>query len=156
MVFNIITFVCIVFVLFRHVCSTSLHMKQKIKVKDVIYMMIRIGGVMSLFGLTWLFAILTVSSAPALRETFQILFTVFNSFQGAFVFVFFCVINKEARKSWKEFFFGTCLKKKHYKVSKFSSHDHHKTSEHVLESYWPWNEPTSHKIRENSTIHDEL
>ena len=109
-------------------------MKQKIKVKDVIYMMIRIGGVMSLFGLTWLFAILTISSAPALRETFQILFTVFNSFQGAFVFVFFCVINKEARKSWKEFFFGTCLKKKHYKVSKFSSHDHHKTSEHVLES----------------------
>ena len=97
-------------------------------------MMIRIGGVMSLFGLTWLFAILTAVSTPALREIFQILFTVFNSLQGAFIFLFFCVMNEEARKLWKEFFFGKFLKKKHYKVSKFSSHDHHKTSEHALES----------------------
>lgn len=89
---------------------------------------------MSLFGLTWLFAILTVVSTPSLREIFQILFTVFNSLQGAFIFLFFCVMNEEARKLWKEFFFGKCLKKKYYKVSKFSSHNHHKTSEHALES----------------------
>ena len=57
---------------------------------------------MSLFGLTWLFAILTIS-VTGLRETFQILFTVFNSFQGFFIFLFFCVFNKEALESWKEF-----------------------------------------------------
>ena len=56
---------------------------------------------MSLFGLTWLFAILTVS-VSGLRETFQILFAVFNSFQGFFIFLFFCVLNKEARDSWRE------------------------------------------------------
>ena len=122
-------------------------------------MMIRISGVMSLFGLTWLFAILTISSVPALRETFQILFTVFNSFQGAFIFLFFCVINEEARKSWKEFFFGTCLKKKHYKVSKFSSHDHHKTSEHVLESSSIGMSPLpkkSEKIQQSIANSDEI
>ena len=96
-------------------------------------MMIRISGVMSLFGLTWLFAIPTIS-VPGLRETFQILFTIFNSFQGAFIFVFFCVMNEEARKSWKEFLLGKFLKKQHFKISKFSSHDHYKISEHVLES----------------------
>ena len=63
--------------------------------------MISISGVMFLFGLTWLFAILTFST-PGLRETFQALFTVFNSFQGFFIFLFFCIFNKEAREYWKE------------------------------------------------------
>ena len=60
--------------------------------------MISISGVMFLFGLTWLFAILTFSGSGA----FQILFTVFNSLQGFFIFLFFCVFNKEAVESWKE------------------------------------------------------
>ena len=58
---------------------------------------------MFLFGITWLFAILTFS-LPGLRETFQILFTIFNSLQGFFIFLFFCAISKEARESWKELF----------------------------------------------------
>ena len=64
--------------------------------------MISISSVMFLFGLTWFFAILTFS-IPGLRETGSILFTIFNSFQGFFIFLFFCVISKEARESWKEF-----------------------------------------------------
>lgn len=63
--------------------------------------MISISGVMFLFGLTWLFAILTFS-VTGFRETFQILFTVFNSLQGLFIFIFFCIFNKEALESWKE------------------------------------------------------
>ena len=58
---------------------------------------------MFLFGITWLFAILTFS-VTGLRETFQILFTLFNSFQGFFIFLFFCTISKEARESWRELF----------------------------------------------------
>ena len=64
--------------------------------------MISISSVMFLFGLTWFFAILTFS-IPGLRETGSILFTIFNSFQGFFIFLFFGVISKEARESWKEF-----------------------------------------------------
>jgi hypothetical protein len=63
--------------------------------------MISIGGVMFLFGLTWLFAVLTFS-VTGLRETFQVLFTVFNSFQGFFIFVFVCILNKEVIESWRE------------------------------------------------------
>ena len=64
--------------------------------------MISVSGVMFLFGLTWLFAILTFS-VTGLREAFQILFVIFNSFQGFFIFLFFCVLNKEALESWREF-----------------------------------------------------
>ena len=90
-------------VLIHHARGKASRKKEATKNKDLMQLMISIGGVMSLFGLTWLFAILTFS-AEGLREAFQILFTIFNSFQGFFIFLFFCAINKEARESWKEMF----------------------------------------------------
>ena len=90
-------------VLIHHARGKASQKKEATKNKDLVQMMISIGGVMFLFGLTWLFAILTFS-AQGLREAFQILFTIFNSFQGFFIFLFFCAINKEARESWKEKF----------------------------------------------------
>ena len=88
----------------------------------VLRLMFSIGGVMSLFGLTWLFAILTVS-VPGLREIFQILFTIFNSFQGLFIFLFFCVLNKEARDSWRELF--SCGEKREPRLLKGLSSSKH-------------------------------
>ena len=129
MIFNIIVFVCVIFVLIRHIRGTAARSKQKMEYKKVIRLMFSIGGVMSLFGLTWLFAILTVS-VPGLRETFQILFTIFNSFQGFFIFLFFCVLNKEALESWRELF--SCVKKSRFQklnlISKFSLRKHTTTS----------------------------
>jgi hypothetical protein len=58
--------------------------------------MMSISGVMFLFGITWLLAILAFST------TGQILFTIFNTLQGFFIFLFFVVFNKEAVESWKE------------------------------------------------------
>jgi hypothetical protein len=103
MIFNVIVFVSVVFVLIRHVRGTKFQLKQTMGYGKILRLMFSIGGVMALFGLTWLFAILTIS-VPGLRETFQILFTIFNSFQGFFIFLFFCVLNKEARESWKGLF----------------------------------------------------
>lgn len=77
---------------------------QKMGYKKIIFLMIRISGVMALFGLTWLFAILTVVSVTGLQEMFQILFTVFNSFQGCFIFIFLCVLDQKIRKSWKRIY----------------------------------------------------
>ena len=109
MAFNMVVFVCVIVVLTRHVRSTAT--QQKFKAKKFIRLMFSIGGVMALFGLTWLFATLTIS-VSGLRETFQILFTIFNSFQGFFIFLFFCVLNKEARDSWKEIFSSNSESKK--------------------------------------------
>ena len=54
-------------------------------------------GVMSLFGLTWLFGAFTVREASVV---FQTLFAIFNSLQGFFIFLFFCVFGREGRELW--------------------------------------------------------
>ena len=51
-----------------------------------------------LLGTTWIFGILAIGD---LRYFFQFLFSVFNSFQGCFIFLFYTVQNTEARKHWK-------------------------------------------------------
>ena len=63
---------------------------------------------MFLFGLTWLFGALTVTGfgGSGASTAFQILFVIFNAFQGFFIFLFLCVFSKDARESWLEVF--TC------------------------------------------------
>ena len=85
----------------RSKVTTANEDAQKMGYKKIIFLMIRISGVMALFGLTWLFAILTVVSVTGLQETFQILFTILNSFQGCFIFIFLCVLDQKIRESWK-------------------------------------------------------
>ena len=106
LIFNLVIFICVIVVQIRHLRGTNVEVKRKVTVKKVVRLMLSIGGIMALFGLTWLFAILTVgfSSVRGLREAFQIVFTVFNSFQGFYIFLFFCVLNKQARDSWRALF----------------------------------------------------
>lgn len=66
-------------------------------------MIISIGGIMFLFGLTWLFAIFMNIGAPYLRESFEALFMIFNCLQGVFIFFFVCVLSSDARNEWKRF-----------------------------------------------------
>jgi len=54
-----------------------------------------------LLGLTWIFALLAIGD---LRYTFQLLFTIFNSLQGGFIFVFYTFMNKDVRSAWKSIF----------------------------------------------------
>ena len=122
MVFNLILFIWVIVVVVQHIRRKTFQANQKLEHKKIIETIIRLSSVMSLFGLTWLFAILTIS-VPGLRETFQILFTIFNSFQGAFVFLFFCVLNKEARKSWKSVIFSVHKKTSFQSSNLFHLHE---------------------------------
>ena len=54
--------------------------------------------VLILLGLTWLFGVLAISDAKIVS---QYLFCIFNSLQGLFVFVFYCVFSSENRKRYK-------------------------------------------------------
>lgn len=101
--------------------------------------MLSIGGIMSIFGLTWLFAILTIS-VFGLRETFQILFTVTNSFQGFYIFLFFCVLNKQARDSWKALFsrvYGRIIKTGSLQSTSLLIGKHTTTSTEMSSSHQP-------------------
>jgi len=67
---------------------------------------------MILFGFSWAFAAFTVKGAS---EVFQFLFVVFNSLQGFFIFLFFVVFAKDARKLWLRL--CGCKKRKKYHVT---------------------------------------
>ena len=52
----------------------------------------------TLLGLTWILGLLAVGD---LTYTFQLLFTIFNSLQGFFIFVFYTLMNKDVHMEWK-------------------------------------------------------
>ena len=65
----------------------------------MIRLMISVTGIMSLFGLTWIFGALTVDKASL---AFQVIFVILNSLQGFFIFLFLCVFGRDARELWLE------------------------------------------------------
>ena len=119
--FNMLLFVCISVVLVRQVRRRHLRDKDSSMFKTAIRTTLSLFGVVCLFGLTWLFAILTFSAPlSGLRETFELLFTIFNALQGAFIFLFICILSSDARDGWKSLF-SRLLPCKHTKLHQYSS-----------------------------------
>lgn len=102
LLFNCTIFVLVIRVLIKHSQKKfgNKHRKDKKTVENVKRLLISVFGIMFLFGLTWLFGALTISDASL---AFQFLFAIFNSLQGFFIFLFFCVLGKEARELWLQF-----------------------------------------------------
>ena len=91
--------------------------KKAVKRKGTARMMFSLLGVIVLFGGSWVFAVFTVNGAPVTvtfaegtLELFHLLFVVFTSLQGLFIFLVFVVFSKEARELWLRIF--CCRKKK--------------------------------------------
>ena len=85
----------------KHIKRSKEFGKKRVDNKLFLRLFVGISGVMFLFGLAWLFATLSIS-VQVLREIAQILFTLTNSFQGLFIFLFLCVISSDARDEWKK------------------------------------------------------
>ena len=95
--FAILLFNTIIFVIVMSVLAKQIHKKfagkgQANQKTAVIRLTISTMGLMALFGLTWTFGILTVCE---ISTAFQFLFAIFNSLQGFFIFLFFCVFGKK-------------------------------------------------------------
>ena len=102
LIINVVIFVLVTRVIIRHTRSKLDRANEQMKKRTAIRLIIGIAGIMLLFGLTWLFGALTVTgfgSATA-STAFQVLFVICNAFQGFFIFLFFCVFNKDARDLW--------------------------------------------------------
>ncbi|XP_033097263.1 adhesion G-protein coupled receptor G6-like isoform X2 [Anneissia japonica] len=54
-----------------------------------------------LIGLPWVFGFMAIDSDSSARDLFQALFSLFNSLQGLFIFLLFCVGQKDIRDAWK-------------------------------------------------------
>ncbi|CAI9743479.1 G-protein coupled receptor 126-like [Octopus vulgaris] len=53
-----------------------------------------IVGLISMFGLSWVLAFLAFGEAA---QVFQLLLAIFNTLQGMFIFIFYCICKKDAR-----------------------------------------------------------
>ena len=78
--------------------------KKAAKRKGTVRMMFSLFGVIVLFGGSWVFAVFTVNGAPVTvtfvdgtLELFHLLFVVFTSLLGLFIFLVFVLFSKEAR-----------------------------------------------------------
>ena len=67
---------------------------------------IRAIAMCAILGLTWVFGFLTIVENRESNLTFQVLFCIFNSLQGMFIFVLFCARQEEARNIWKDWLAG--------------------------------------------------
>lgn len=104
LLFNAVIFVMVAVVLIKHVMGDVKRggKPEKKKVaKATIKSIVGLVSVMTLFGLSWLFGALNVGKASIV---FQWFFVLLNAFQGFFLFIFFCIIGKDARDEWKDLF----------------------------------------------------
>lgn len=97
MLFNIVIFGIVIFVFVRHTMGVMSRRNQKLDRATTLRLIISISGIMTLFGLTWIFGAFTVADASF---AFQLIFAILNTFQGFYIFVFFVVLSKDARESW--------------------------------------------------------
>ena len=98
---NAVIFISVIVVVIRHTKDTIKRNQKGFNTATATRLLINFIGIMFVFGLTWLFGALTITIQP-INDIFQVLFVIFNSLQGFFNFLFFCVLSKEARESWKE------------------------------------------------------
>ena len=104
--------VVVIRILIIHSIKIYGHKNETKAVEGVKRVLISIFGIMFLFGMSWVFGALTISDASLV---FQYLFAIFTSLQGFFIFLFLCVLGKEARELWIQYLCRGC------KVSWFAS-----------------------------------
>ena len=102
LLFNTFIFVSIVVTLIKHHRNKTGRVRDKKHDKSNIRLLLSLMGIMFLFGVTWIFAAFTVREASLV---FQIIFAVLNSFQGFFIFLFFCALSRDVRQLWMQLIF---------------------------------------------------
>uniref|UniRef100_A0A8C5X260 Adhesion G-protein coupled receptor G2 n=1 Tax=Malurus cyaneus samueli TaxID=2593467 RepID=A0A8C5X260_9PASS len=91
---NISMFIVVLIQLCRIKKKKQLGAQRKTSIQDLR----SVAGLTFLLGITWGFAFFTVN------EVFTYLFTIFNTLQGFFIFIFYCVTKENVRKQWRRYF----------------------------------------------------
>ncbi|XP_036370807.1 adhesion G-protein coupled receptor G6-like isoform X2 [Octopus sinensis] len=94
LIFNIIMPSLVIWhLIMMHSNKRSEQERSKVRVLGLV-------GLLFLFGLTLVFAFFAVREAA---KVFDYLFTIFNTLQGMFIFVFYCIYKKDTRNIIREF-----------------------------------------------------
>uniref|UniRef100_A0A8B9F1L9 Adhesion G-protein coupled receptor G2 n=1 Tax=Amazona collaria TaxID=241587 RepID=A0A8B9F1L9_9PSIT len=90
---NVSMFIVVLIQLCRIKKKKQLGAQRKTSIQDLR----SVAGLTFLLGITWGFAFFTVN------DVFTYLFTIFNTLQGFFIFVFYCVTKENVRKQWRRY-----------------------------------------------------
>ena len=93
--------------------------------KDACKLLALLAGFMFLLGISWIILMFTIVGADtSIYGAFAVqwLFVFFNSLQGFFLFVFFVVLNRDARKLWLVCL-RSCFNRSSTKLKNLSSTD---------------------------------
>uniref|UniRef100_A0A8C6IXJ7 Adhesion G-protein coupled receptor G2 n=1 Tax=Melopsittacus undulatus TaxID=13146 RepID=A0A8C6IXJ7_MELUD len=90
---NISMFIVVLIQLCRIKKKKQLGAQRKTSIQDLR----SVAGLTFLLGITWGFAFFTVN------DVFTYLFTIFNTLQGFFIFIFYCVTKENVRKQWRRY-----------------------------------------------------
>ncbi|NXA24918.1 AGRG2 protein, partial [Ibidorhyncha struthersii] len=90
---NISMFIVVLIQLCRIKKKKQLGAQRKTSIQDLR----SVAGLTFLLGITWGFAFFTVN------EVFTYLFTIFNTLQGFFIFIFYCITKENVRKQWRRY-----------------------------------------------------
>ncbi|XP_045568929.1 adhesion G protein-coupled receptor L3 isoform X5 [Salmo salar] len=82
-------------------------------------------ALLCLLGLTWAFGLMYINESTVIMAY---LFTVFNSLQGMFIFIFHCILQKKVRKEYGKCLRTHCCSGKSVETSISSSGKNHTTS----------------------------
>ena len=129
-VFNTVILLLVIRVLVKH--NKRKEKENSKSFKNIAKLVVSIASVMTMYGLSWIFAAFSVSSAAIV---FQWLFLIFNSSQGLCLFLFFCVISNDGREEWKNLL--------GYKKSKKKSTYSHHSNSHLQRKNFNSSEKTS-------------
>ncbi|NXP52273.1 AGRG2 protein, partial [Heliornis fulica] len=90
---NVSMFIVVLIQLCRIKKKKQLGAQRKTSIQDLR----SVAGLTFLLGITWGFAFFTVN------DVFTYLFTIFNTLQGFFIFIFYCVTKENVRKQWRRY-----------------------------------------------------
>uniref|UniRef100_A0A8C8FE74 Latrophilin 3 n=1 Tax=Oncorhynchus tshawytscha TaxID=74940 RepID=A0A8C8FE74_ONCTS len=93
--------------------------------KMVVSWVIGAIALLCLLGLTWAFGLMYINESTVIMAY---LFTIFNSLQGMFIFIFHCILQKKVRKEYGKCLRSHCCSGKSVETSISSSGKNHTTS----------------------------
>ncbi|XP_072025988.1 uncharacterized protein [Amphiura filiformis] len=104
-IFLILIFNCVMFVMiiYKLTCGRkNIGRSSSGDKRQAVTRAITAVAITAILGLTWIFGFLTIIENRASSLAFQVLFCIFNSLQGFFIFLLFCVRPEEIRDEWKK------------------------------------------------------
>lgn len=117
--FNTITFIVGVCILIKSARQKAVRGINKKNAKATFKLIVGICVISVLFGLGWLFGILTINED---LKVFQYLFVIFNVFQGFYFFIFICLFGKDGRNFWLGFVKFSSFRKSLFKSTLSNEH----------------------------------